>query len=129
MNASDIYNGLPSDLQAALAVSVTDPEVGKFGTEELRHLARHLLLDAPLDPAVLDILDATLPEWLDQQSRLQQQAAAALDSLRTRDPLDPVRGTYPIWFVSPWAPTLSLPWAEHLAEAVLEAETYLSSLT
>lgn len=129
MNVHAIYDSLPIEFQAALLVSIHEPESGRFGNEELRHIARHLFFEAPLDPAVVEILNETLDEWMDTQRHLQQRASDALARLNEVDPVDAANGAFPIWFTRPWSQTLLMPWAENLAEAVVDAEAHLSCLT
>lgn len=129
VTAQAIYDSLPDDLQLALAVAVTEPEHKTLGSEELRHIARHLLLGAPLDSSVPEILDITLYEWMVQQSRLQDQARSIYVKLVDKEWIDLEGGSFPGWYTTRWAKTLTQPWDERLAEAVLEAENYLSSLT
>jgi hypothetical protein len=129
MTARSTYDSLPDSLKIALAVAITEPEHANQGSDELRHLARHILLDAPLDTAVLDILNETLPTWLDQQSRLHAQADDVLARLYDADPVDIDHGVFPAWFVRPWAQTLGQAWAENLPEAIIDAEAHLSTLT
>jgi hypothetical protein len=122
-----MFNALPDDLRIAVSVAVTEPEFADLGNDELRHLARHILLNAPLDPAVIEILEDTLDEWMAQQAGLQERARAAFEQLVDTDWVDIENARFPEWRTHRWARTLTQPWSERLAEAVLDAEAHLAA--
>jgi hypothetical protein len=127
--ARALFDSLPSTLRNALAVAVTEDEYANLGTEELRHLARHVIFDAPLDITVIDILADALDGWLDEQSRLQARALDALTALSDTDPIDIANASFPAWFSEPWAQVLRQGWAADLAAAVDAAEHHLAAIT
>lgn len=128
-HAYTIYEQLPESLKVALAVAITEPEYAHFGTEELRHLAWHILIDGILDPSIPRILDDTLADWLTQQSRWQDHAQSVLARLHAAGSIDIENSAFPDWYVQPWAQTLNYEWSERLPEAIADAEIYLASLT
>lgn len=130
MDAQSIYHQLPEDLQIALAVAVTEPAaLGHLGTDELRHLTRHLLHGAVLDSAVIEILDSTLDRWLDEQAGLQLQARDVFERLLALSDIDLESSSFPTWYTQPWVQILVQPWSEKLAEAIVDAEDFCTALS
>lgn len=127
--AFSLYDALPADLKVALAVAVTEPEYRHLGSEPLRHLTRHVLLQAPLDTSVLEILDDTLDDWLATQAHLQEQAKATFERLVEHEWVDLENSSFPGWHTCKWAQDLTQPWSERLPQSILDAEAHLDALS
>lgn len=121
-----VFNALPSRLASGLACNALDQEYPPIGNPELRALARHVLLDLPLDPRDSSWIASHLEQWLVEHEALSEEADEVHQRLLALEPVDVAAGTFPEWFATKWAKTLTVPWADDLPYAIAEARAYLA---
>lgn len=123
MNPTDFFNTLPEQLQIALAISVTENDLGTTGFPELREIAAHLFTGSPLNTKSMETIQTLTDDWMGDQLQLQKIALKTISDLTEKNPID--TESLPEWRYTDWGQDLYNPWSGELALAIVIAKEEL----